>query len=271
MRIVLYLSKNTDLDLYAYFRDLEYRKSTHAKQLLKDYIHRQHTVHIAPPRVTADVWSDTSLPKLLTIPVRFGLEDKDLIDYFSDIPTGLRAKCMKSMLRTLLSPYTQCAFHRDPVEVYIPYENGGMVLPVAKEPEVPNSTQALTCTIQSMQLLMMQMMSSMQPQAMPQNPQPAPAPKQEKVEEIPPKPEFLNHRPDWGSGMIRENRKNEAPQGIGFPDAISHPVVPGDIPHETKIPAEVLTPAYTSESEDDSGGVEGSNDDAIMKLFGVDF
>lgn len=119
-RILLRLSKITELDLYAYFIHVEYRKSTLVKQLLRDFIRRETTVRIRPPHITYDTFTDASMPKVLTISIQLGPQDKDITDYFADCPNGYRSKCMKSILRIMLAPYTQSAFHREAVEVYIP-------------------------------------------------------------------------------------------------------------------------------------------------------
>ena len=119
-RILLRLSKTTDLDLYAYFSRVEYRKSTLVKQLLRDYIRKESTVRIQPPHITYDSFTDPALPKILTISIQLSQQDKDITDYLSDCPNGYRSKCIKSILRILLAPYTQSAFHREPVESYVP-------------------------------------------------------------------------------------------------------------------------------------------------------
>lgn len=119
-RILLRLSKITELDLYAYFIHVEYRKSTLVKQLLRDFIRKETTVRIRPPHITYDTFTDASMPKVLTISIQLGPQDKDITDYFEDCPNGYRSKCMKSILRIMLAPYTQSAFHREAVEVYIP-------------------------------------------------------------------------------------------------------------------------------------------------------
>lgn len=119
-RILLRLSKITELDLYAYFIHVEYRKSTLVKQLLRDFIRRETTVRIRPPHITYDTFTDASMPKVLTISIQLGPQDKDITDYFADCPNGYRSKCMKSILRIMLAPYTQSAFHREPVESYVP-------------------------------------------------------------------------------------------------------------------------------------------------------
>ena len=119
-RILLRLSKTTDLDLYAYFSHVEYRKSTLVKQLLRDYIRKESTVRIRPLHITYDSFTDPDMPKILTISIQLNEQDKDITDYFSDCPNGYRSKCMKSILRIMLAPYTQSAFHREPVESYVP-------------------------------------------------------------------------------------------------------------------------------------------------------
>lgn len=119
-RILLRLSKTTDLDLYAYFSHVEYRKSTLVKQLLRDYIRKESTVRIRPLHITYDSFTDPDMPKILTISIQLNEQDKDITDYFSDCPNGYRSKCMKSILRIMLAPYTQSAFHREPVESYAP-------------------------------------------------------------------------------------------------------------------------------------------------------
>lgn len=119
-RILLRLSKTTDLDLYAYFSHVEYRKSTLVKQLLRDYIRKEATVRIHPLHITYDSFTDPDMPKILTISIQLNEQDKDITDYFSDCPNGYRSKCMKSILRIMLAPYTQSAFHREPVESYVP-------------------------------------------------------------------------------------------------------------------------------------------------------
>ena len=119
-RILLRLSKTTDLDLYAYFSHVEYRKSTLVKQLLRDYIRKESTVRIHPLHITYDSFTDPDMPKILTISIQLNEQDKDITDYFSDCPNGYRSKCMKSILRIMLAPYTQSAFHREPVESYVP-------------------------------------------------------------------------------------------------------------------------------------------------------
>ena len=119
-RILLRLSKTTDLDLYAYFSHVEYRKSTLVKQLLRDYIRKESTVRIRPLHITYDSFTDPDMPKILTISIQLSEQDKDITDYFSDCPNGYRSKCMKSILRIMLAPYTQSAFHREPVESYVP-------------------------------------------------------------------------------------------------------------------------------------------------------
>ena len=119
-RILLRLSKTTDLDLYAYFSHVEYRKSTLVKQLLRDYIRKESTVRIRPLHITYDSFTDPDMPKILTISIQLNEQDKDITDYFSDCPNGYRSKCMKSILRIMLAPYTQSAYHREPVESYVP-------------------------------------------------------------------------------------------------------------------------------------------------------
>ena len=119
-RILLRLSKTTDLDLYAYFSHVEYRKSTLVKQLLRDYIRKESTVRIRPLHITYDSFTDPDMPKILTISIQLNEQDKDITDYFSDCPNGYRSKCMKSILRIMLAPYTQSSFHREPVEFYVP-------------------------------------------------------------------------------------------------------------------------------------------------------
>ena len=269
MRIVLYLSRHADLDLYAYFRDVEYRKSTHAKQLLRDYIRKQQTVPVSPPRVTADTWSDTSLPKKLTIPIRFGQEDGDLIRYFEDIPSGLRAKCAKSILRALLAPYVQCAFHRDPVDIYVPDVK---TQPVVRQPPVSdasNNDSVIACTMQTMQMMMQMMMSQQSAETDKKTAvtQPAQTP-------VPKKPVFLQHRPQWSDAPANP------PADIAAD--ITMPEIPLPMP-QTQTPEPAVTPVASSpvtepdntdsgsSGDENIGGIEGSDNDKLMQLFGADY
>lgn len=267
MRITLYLSKQADLDLYAYFYHVEYRKSTHAKMLLRDYIHRQHIVRIQAPKVTADTWNNVLLPKKITIPIRFGCGDDDLIHYFEDCPNGLRAKCAKSMLRALLAPYMQSAFHYNTVEPYLPYANETVLQPVIQPPADPHG---LAYTVQSMQMLMLQMMQMQQGapmqgmQAMPQ-------------EQAPQKPDFMNHRAGWGSPTSAKTTGGAQPENHFLSGLEKEAQKLEDA--EVSAGAEKLsghsffgmTEAKPTEAGD--GGedeVDGVDDDMVMKLLGVD-
>lgn len=276
MRIVLYLSRHADLDLYAYFRDVEYRKSTHAKQLLRDYIRKQQTVPVSPPRVTADTWSDASLPKKLTIPIRFGQEDGDLIRYFEDIPSGLRAKCAKSILRALLAPYVQCAFHRDPVDIYVPDVKTQPVTRQSPVSDMANNDSVIACTMQTMQM-MMQMMMSQQSADIGKTDkktavaQPTQAPALEK-------PVFLQHRPQWSDAPANPPTDITAditmpeiplpmPQTqtqVQVPEPASQPVAPPPV-------AEPDNTDSGNGVDENIGGIEGSDNDKLMQLFGADY
>ena len=181
-RILLRLSKITDLDLYAYFSMVEYRKSTLVKQLLRDYIRKESTVRIQPPHITYDNFTDPALPKILTISVQLNRGDEDIEQYLSDCPNGYRSKCMKSILRILLAPYTQSAFHREPVEVYVPArqymenENTNPYLNAYPTGQLP---QAMPYPYP----YPYPMMYGMMPPAYMMNPQDAPAPQHEPVKE----------------------------------------------------------------------------------------
>lgn len=181
-RILLRLSKITDLDLYAYFSMVEYRKSTLVKQLLRDYIRKESTVRIQPPHITYDNFTDPALPKILTISVQLNRGDEDIEQYLSDCPNGYRSKCMKSILRILLAPYTQSAFHREPVEVYVParqYMESENTNPYPNAYPIGQLPQAMPYPYP----YPYPMMYGMMPPAYMMNPQDAPAPQHEPVKE----------------------------------------------------------------------------------------
>lgn len=252
MRIILRLSKNADLDLYSYFRDVEYQKSTHAKMLLRDFIYKQHTVRIRPPRVTADAWQDATLPKGITIPIYFGLKDSNLEEYFFDVPSGLRVKCAKSMLRAILAPYTQCAFHCNGTTETVTYPEASMAATTYA------NESSLSYAIQTMQMMMQTIMMQKDARTM------------ETFQGMPP---FMNHRPDFSSTTLSESA-SEPPASLSGSlfSELEQECERLETKHENMtIPVQM--PVIAPKLQGDTGvdATDNDADDTLMKLFGVDY
>lgn len=275
MQITLRLSRFNDLDLYAYFMGVEYRRSTLVKQLLRDYIRREHTVRLEAPNISAQTFTDPAIEKQITIPVTLGKSDEDIIQYLSDCPNRMRGKCVKSILRMMLAPYTQCAYHFSPVTPYAPYCDRP---PIAQMQTGVDMTQLFALLLGQN----LQQGQNMMPAAGSQSPYPNM-----------PEPEFC--QPSRLPQMPVTRTTEEVPFGRvdGFP--VSAPVTEtsqlsqnAETVHDEK-PAdrEVQSPSIASvqntgpqaaaEKEDapDAPSPASSNtdaqDDALLAIFGVDY
>lgn len=112
MQITVRLSRKNDLELYVYFMREE-KRSILIKALLSDYIHGRRPSGLGYITETAQTLEYETLPKELLISVFLGkaASDQEIAGYFSDCPKGMRAHCIRSVLKIMVAPYAQNVYH----------------------------------------------------------------------------------------------------------------------------------------------------------------